>query len=844
MNSTSSGSRRWSARASRALERAAPADALEDIDAALALWRGPPLADIRDQPVAATAVPRLEELRLQALELRGDALLALGEHAVLLPDLDQLIADHPYRERLREQQIVALYRGGRQKDALEAFRAARATFVEELGVDPGPALQQLERSILSQDPALSPPEAEPARRTELPVPATPLVGRRLEIASVESLLRGEVRLVTLTGPGGTGKTRLALAVASALANELRDGATFVDLSSVTEAEALLPSVARALGVEGTDDELETPIVEYLRERSLLLVLDNLEQLGGKTQAVAALLARAPRLRVLATSRVPLRLSGEHDYPVPPLPVPVPAQHRFEEIVANEAVRLFAARARAVDPSFELTDENLESVVTVCRRLDGLPLALELAAAWIKVLSPSEIARRLGRALDVLVEGAHDLPARQQTMRATLDWSFELLDEPGQRTLADLSVFAGGWTIEDAEAVVGEDVVARLASLADHSLVRRRGDRFTVLETIREYAAERLHESGRAAAQRRRHAERFVAVAEGAYVDILAGGEAEQQLPSPCSTRRRRTFRRRSRGRSRPRMSSSRCDSRSRFAGTGSSGAAWRKGSVCSSARLRRPKGGRSSTQQRWLVSVRSTCVGASTGARQSSCRPRVGSTPSSATRTRRRVASRSSGRLRWTRAIWCVPPSCTPRQSTALSARGTSCGRGWRSRTSPRSRPSRATPRQRRASAAERSSCSGRVTTSTGWRTCWRTSLGRAFEVDDVAAARAALRESFDLGRRLGYQMLLAYLLGSAGNLAARRGESDEGNPLRRCGFVVLRNDRDGDPVRGAQGARAHARAAPRRTRQPNGSTSFSDQGRDEPLDAMLDAANRLLQDD
>ena len=227
------------ARADRALEQGTPSAALEDVNAALALWRGPPLADLRDQPTAAGAAAHLEELRLQALEVRGSALLALGEHDALLTELEQLIAEQPYRERLREQQILALYRAGRQKEALDAYRAARTMLVDELGVDPGPALQDLERSILRQDPALAPPQLEARQATSLPVPATPLVGRRLEIASVEALLRTDARLVTLTGPGGTGKTRLALAVAELLGSELRDGASFVDLSSATTANAVL-----------------------------------------------------------------------------------------------------------------------------------------------------------------------------------------------------------------------------------------------------------------------------------------------------------------------------------------------------------------------------------------------------------------------------------------------------------------------------------------------------------------------------------------------------------------------------------------------------------------------------
>ena len=511
------------AQAERSLAEERPAAAADELDRALALWAGPPLADLSDQPVTRTAAPRLEEKRLRALELRNDAALALGEHDALLPELERLIAEQQYRERLREQQILALYRAGRQADALEAYRSARAALVDDLGVDPGPALQELERAVLRQDEALAVPASARPRQSSLPAPPTPLVGRRLEIAAVEALLRrDDVRLVTLTGPGGTGKTRLALAAAVALAPELRDGAVFVDLSAVVDPELVLPAIAEALAAPETDD-----VLEHLLDRAPLLVLDNLEQLGAETAPVAALLAAAPRVRVLATSRAPLRLSGEHEYPVPPLPLPG-AHDSFELLAGNESVRLFAARAQAVSPDFSLTDENIGSVAAICRRLDGLPLAIELAAARTRVLDPDAIEQRLAGALDLLVAGARDLPARQQTLRATLDWSYQLLTEDERRLLAHTSVFAGGWTLESAEAVLGDDAALRLEGLLDSSLVRRRPPRFALLETIREYALERLRERGEEQELRGRHLEHFVAVAERAWAGILEGGGAEDR----------------------------------------------------------------------------------------------------------------------------------------------------------------------------------------------------------------------------------------------------------------------------------------------------------------------------
>ena len=500
----------------RSLETGSPAGAARRLREALDLWRGTALADLAGQPVAAAAAA-LEERRLVALELRGDADLQLGRHDAVLAEIEQLIAREPYRERLRAQWILALYRAGRQKDALDAYRATRDLLVDELGVEPGPTLQELEQAVLRQDPSLDPPAATtvlPGRR--LPAPPTPLVGRRLEVAAVAALLREPaVRLVTLTGPGGAGKTRLALAAAAELEPELPAGAVFVDLSALTETDLVLPEIADAVGLpDGERPPLEA-IAEHARVDGPLLVVDNFEQVHAAAGQVGALLAAAPGLRILATSRIALRLSGEHEYPVPPLPT-------------DDAVSLFEARARALDPAFEVTDANIAHVANICRRVDGLPLAIELAAARTRVLPPAAIAERLGRALDLLTEGARDLPERQRTLRATLDWSYRLLPEEEQALLARLSVWSGGATLDAAEAVLGVDPLAQLASLVDNSLVRRIADdppRFALLETIREYAAEQLRDLGEADEYRRRHLDHFLAVAEAACEVIVEGGEA-------------------------------------------------------------------------------------------------------------------------------------------------------------------------------------------------------------------------------------------------------------------------------------------------------------------------------
>jgi predicted ATPase/DNA-binding SARP family transcriptional activator len=523
--------------AAAALASGRAADAAEDLRGALALWGGEPLADLADEPAYTAASPQLAERRLRAVDLLHDAELALGRHDDLVPELERLIAAEPFRERLRAQHVLALYRSGRQADALAACRAARSLLLEELGVDPGPELQELERRILRHDPELAAPDAAGPPRLQLPTPPTPLVGRRLEVAAVAALLRDEVRLVTLTGPGGAGKTRLALAVAAELGPELRDGAVFVDLAAVHDPGLLGPTIAQALGLDEGPASVEETLVERLGSSSMLLLLDNLEQLVPEVTLVAQILAAAPRLRVLTTSRTPLRLGGEQEYPVPPLALPDVGGASFEELVANDAVRLFAARARAVDPGFELDDRNAAAVAHVCERVDGLPLAIELAAARSKLLSPDAMSRRLDQALDLLVGGGHDLPDRQRTLRATLEWSHSLLSDEERTLFARLAVFAGGWTLEAAEAVCGEgglDVLHTLASLVDESLVRRVSGaspepRFTMLETIREFAVERLEQSREAETLRRRHCEHILARAEEAAEAWHAGADPEESL---------------------------------------------------------------------------------------------------------------------------------------------------------------------------------------------------------------------------------------------------------------------------------------------------------------------------
>ena len=495
-------------------------DAAEPLAEALALWRGEPLADLTAAPFARVEAERLRELRRAAIEQRIDADLAAGRHADLIAELEWLVADEPLRERLRCQLIVALYRAGRQVEALGAYRDARRTLVEELGVEPGPELRGLEGAILRQDAALAPPTRVRAVKGNLPAPVAQLVGRQLEVAAVTGLLRqGDARLVTLTGPGGTGKTRLALAAAHELAGGLADGGIFVDLAPLDDPGDMVAAVAHALSVGETRGSAVESVKEVLRERSLVLVLDNFERVLDAAPVVSELLAAAPGLHVLATSRSALRLYGEHEYPVPPLRVPSRDDRRkLESLARNEAVSLFVARARAIRHDFHLSPGNAAAVADICVALDGLPLALELAAAWCRQLTPETLAERLGERLEVLTDGPRDRPVRQQTMRATIQWSYELLEASERELFAGLGVFAGGFTLAAAAAVCGA-AAQEVEALAERSLLQREEpvglSRFRMLETVRELALELLEADPDADDVRRRHADHFAALAEEA-----------------------------------------------------------------------------------------------------------------------------------------------------------------------------------------------------------------------------------------------------------------------------------------------------------------------------------------
>ncbi len=497
------------------------AAAAATLDEALALWRGDALADLGAAPFATAEAARLDELRLGVVERRIDALLADGRHGDVVADLERLVADHAYHERFRAQLVTALYRSGRQADALDAYRDARRTLVEALGMEPGAELRALEAAILRQDPSLETPVRPSEPAGNLPAPATSLVGRRLELAAVTGLLRrDDVRLVTLTGPGGTGKTRLALAAAAELAGAYEDGVWFVDLAALDDADLVPAVTARALGIAESGASTVDSLASALRRLSILVVLDNFERVDAAAPFVSALLTAAPGLTVVVTSRTALRLSGEHEYPVPPLRLPDPVESRaLDALGRNEAVALFVARAAAARHGFRLTAENAAAVRAVCVALDGLPLALELAAARCRTLAPQALLSRLEQRLDLLTGGPRDAPDRQRTLRATIEWSHDLL-EPAERDLfAKLAVFAGGGSLPAAVAVCDATDEAVLA-LADRSLLRTEESvagvmRFRMLETVREYALERLEQSDDSDVVHRRHAQFFAALADDA-----------------------------------------------------------------------------------------------------------------------------------------------------------------------------------------------------------------------------------------------------------------------------------------------------------------------------------------
>jgi predicted ATPase/DNA-binding SARP family transcriptional activator len=525
----------------------APASAT--LGEALGLRLGEPLAEFAYAGFADAERARLDELTLVATESRADTDLGLGRHGELAGELEVLCRAHPLRERLWELLILALYRNGRQAEALHAYTEVRDHLAAELGLDPGPALRELQARILAQDPSLAPASA-PVRPAPVPAGGTVaapvtagvaapvtasvaapvtagnlrerlgrFIGRDAELAQLREAVRSS-RLVTLTGPGGAGKTRLAVEAAAALRQEHPDGAWLVELAGVTEPDGVVPAAAAALASPQPAGSVTELIVRHLAGRSLVLVLDNCEHVIGEATALTdTLVGAVPGLRLIATSREPLGIPGEVLVPVGGL---APAA----------AAELFVDRARAVRPGFTADGPAADVIEDICRRLDGLPLALELAAARLRALPLATLAERLDDRFRLLSRGARTVLPRQQTLRAVVDWSYDLLFSDERRLFARLTAFTGGCGLAAAEAVCADDQVPAdeildvLSRLVDKSLVTASGGdgeaRFGQLQTLWQYGRERLGESGEAGAIQARH---------GAYYRQLAT-EAHQGLRGP------------------------------------------------------------------------------------------------------------------------------------------------------------------------------------------------------------------------------------------------------------------------------------------------------------------------
>lgn len=501
----------------RHLERGAFNTAADRLRDALQLWRAEPLEEFTGLAFADSARVQLRTQWLAAVTARVEADLALGRHSAVVPELHELLRHDPLQERVRGQLMLALYRSGQQGDALRVYAEGRSFLADELGVDPDPRLQRLHEGILRQDASLRVPSASgpdtpsqpgsaqadqpvatvAATTPAIATPLTSLVGRAEEVQTVSRLLQpsSEVRLLTLLGSGGSGKTRVAIEVARRMAGTFEDGVWIVPLAAVEQPADVLPQVHRVVGVpEQVGQGLVDSLAEFFQRRNALLVLDNFEQVLDAAEDLLSLLTGTASLKVLVTSRIALGITGEHEHYVPPLRVPQIPEQSPRGGLQSDAVRLFVDRANATS-GLRLTDENAHAIARICIQLDGLPLALELAAARTKVLTPEAMLPRLERSLAVLTSPLRDLPPRQRSLRATLDWSYRLLTEHEATTLSRLSVFSGGWTLEAASFVCEADdgeLLNILAGLIDKSLVAAQdGGRFTMLRVVREYAAEKL-----------------------------------------------------------------------------------------------------------------------------------------------------------------------------------------------------------------------------------------------------------------------------------------------------------------------------------------------------------------
>ncbi len=506
------------------------------LEEALSLWRGRAYSEFSDDEFVRVEAARLEELRLTAVSDWVDAAIALGRSEHALGRLGALVAADPMRERPRAQLMRVLYELGRSGEALAAFRDYRDLLAEELGLDPSRRLLDLEAAILRRElePPRAPRVAAPPRPVgNLRLELTELVGRTSDAATALAALGG-ARVVTLTGVGGVGKTRLALQVAADARPRHPDGAWICELAGVRDGAAVPDAIATALGVQQRLGNTVTDrLVEYLRAKHLLLVLDNCEHVLDAAAGLADALVRGcPGLTVLTTSREPLGVDGERVLPVPPLPVPPPSIPRdIPAAAAVPSVALFCQRAESASPAFTLTGDNVAAVAEICRRLDGLPLALELAATRVRSLSPQEIADRLGRRLHFLRSARRIWEERHRTLASVVDWSYRLLTPLEQRVFQRCSVFLGTFSLDAAASVTGGgelEVTDAVARLVDKSMLvahtASTPSRFSMLETLRAYGRERLAERVEDLAALQAHASYHVELAEAAAIGLCGPEE--------------------------------------------------------------------------------------------------------------------------------------------------------------------------------------------------------------------------------------------------------------------------------------------------------------------------------
>ena len=521
-------------RIDKARDIADPAERTRLLNEALDGWCGEPYSEMSDQLWLAPTITNLRETHLSALELRAESLVESGSPETVIEQYGDLVTAHPTRERLVAAMMTALYQVGRQQDALRLYGMLRHQLAEDLGADPGPAVRELHGRILRQESELTEPPGR-AARGNLPIEVSPLIGRKPELTETTALLHAN-RLLTLTGIGGVGKTRLALRLARLVSGHFDGGVWFLDLTQLCPASEVAPQPGRVaelavtalnLSVDVGHDDL-TRVRDAVGDRATLFVLDNCEHLVDEAAEFASrLLATAPGATILATSREPLGLVPEQRFQVPTLDT------RSDDEGTSAAAEFFITRARAVSPAFTLDDDIRRAVTELCRRLDGLPLALELAANRVAVMSVPDLLNRLTDRLQLLARPDRGAPRRQQTLRGMIDWSWSLLDEVERAVLRRLAVHYGSLTLEAAEATCSDpdissaDVVTALLSLVDRSLVvavaTPTGTRYTLLESIAAYAAEKLGEADEREAVARRHLEYFLDLTRRAD-DRLRGPE--------------------------------------------------------------------------------------------------------------------------------------------------------------------------------------------------------------------------------------------------------------------------------------------------------------------------------